>query len=64
MDVNKPKPCECERYSFPHRFQEQCRDFRDPEPEYSLADDLREEDYRDRVRDLRADIAANTSWRE
>lgn len=55
------KPCRCARYRFPHRYTQACEDFREPEPEYSLADYLREEDYRDRVRDLRAEIA--TDWR-
>jgi len=25
--MSKPKPCECQRYAFPHRRADQCRDY-------------------------------------
>ncbi len=42
--MSKPKPCECGRYKFPHRFQDQCRDYLpkpvDPFEGFSLSRDL------------------------
>ncbi len=56
------KPCQCDRYRFPHRYQPKCDDFiyaaRDRECNgRSEYESLRREDYLDRVRDLRRELA-------
>ncbi len=56
------KPCRCARYRFPHRYAAKCDDFiyAEREREYrGISDEerLRREDYHDRVRDLRRDLA-------
>jgi aminoglycoside phosphotransferase family enzyme len=56
------KPCRCSRYRFPHRYQPKCDDhiYAARELEYqgrSESDRLYWNDYHDRVRDLRRELA-------